>query len=349
MLAQFNLGLALRQAGKHIDAAAAFKRATELKSDSAEAFLYLGISYQDLGDDAKFLSNLEEAHRLADPNDLSILKTFGTALRENRKYSEAIEPLKKVSASHPDDADDLYLLGNTLLMAGEYDAAIKTLNRVLVLRPDHEEARERLRVSFARKNILPRMEEIKRELRDDPQNASLQAELGQSTTVWGMNAEAEQSYLKAVGLDPQNSDFHARLCVNYGEWGNYDKAVECYQALVKKEPHHVYYMTLGDMYQKQGKLDEAIAAYRKSLEKKTTFVQSLYQLAFVYMTKGEPQNAIEPLRKMLEVEPRNTFGIYGLGLAYAQTGEKTGAMEQYYLLQSLNPQLAATLLKSIPK
>ena len=86
-----------------------------------------------------------------------------------------------------------------------------------------------------------------------------------------------------------------------------------------------------------------------NLEKKPTFVRSLYELASVYMKKGEAQNAIEPLRKMLEVEPRNTFGIYALGLAYAQTGERTGALEQYYLLQSLNPQLAATLMRSIPK
>jgi hypothetical protein len=31
------------------------------------------------------------------------------------------------------------------------------------------------------------------------------------------------------------------------------------------------------------------------------------------------------------------------------TGEKNGAMQQYYILQTLNPKLAADLLKSIPK
>jgi tetratricopeptide (TPR) repeat protein len=257
--------------------------------------------------------------------------------------------LKKVSASHPDDADDLYLLGNTYLMAGEYDGAIKTLNRVLELQPNHEEARERLRVSWARKNGLPRFEELKRLVREDPQNAETQAELGQSYNGLGMHAEAEQSYLKAVELAPRKSDFYARLCVNYSEWKKFDKAVECYQELVKKEPNHVYYMNLGDVYESQGKFDEAIAAYQKSVGKKPSFVYSLYKLAYVYMKKGEPQNAIEPLQKMLEVEPRNAMGIHSLGMAYAETGEKTGAMQQYYLLQSINPRLAEDLLKSIPK
>src|SRR5262245_15220746 len=250
--------MALRQVGKHAEAAAAFKRVTELKPDAAEGFLYLGMSYGDLDDSAKFLSNLEEARRL-NPNNLVILKTLGIALRDNLKYKDAIEPLKKASASHPDDADDLYLLGNTYLMAGEYDHAIKTLNRVLELQPNHGEARERLRVSLVRKNMLPRFEELKRLVREDPQNAETQAELGQSYNSMGMHAEAEQAYLKAVELAPKNSHFHGQLCVNYSEWSRFDKAVECYQEAVKKDPNHVYYLSLGDAYERQGKLDEAIA------------------------------------------------------------------------------------------
>src|SRR6185369_6370745 len=42
VLAQFNLGMALRQVGNHKDAAAAFKRVSELKPDSAEACRYVG-------------------------------------------------------------------------------------------------------------------------------------------------------------------------------------------------------------------------------------------------------------------------------------------------------------------
>ncbi|HSE21312.1 MAG TPA: tetratricopeptide repeat protein [Pyrinomonadaceae bacterium] len=347
-LAQYNLGLSLRQVGRHADAAAAFKRATELKTDWAQPFLYLGMSYEDLGDSEKFLVAEQQANRI-NPNDLGILKALGTALRANRKYIDAIEPLKKVSTSHPDDVDDLYLLGNTYLMAGRYDDAIKTLNRVLVLQPSHEEARERLRVASARKNLLPTVDDLKRRVLEDPLNASLRAELGQTYNSLAMNAEAEQEYLKAVELDPKNSDFHGRLCVNYSEWDKFDKAVECYKEAVKKDANHVYYMSLGDVYQNQGKLDEAIAAYQKSLEKKPTFTFSLYKLAYAYMKKGEPQNAIEPLRKMLAVEPNNTFGNHALGIAYAQTGNNDGAMQQYYILQSINPRLAADLLRQIPK
>ena len=111
----------------------------------------------------------------------------------------------------------------------------------------------------------------------------------------------------------------------------------------------MFYMSLGDSYQKQGKLDEAIAAYQKSLELKPEFTFSLYNLAFVYMKQGRNQEAIAPLQKLLAIEPKHTFGNHALGLAYARTGNRTGATQQYYLLQNIDSNLAADLLKAIPK
>ena len=65
--------------------------------------------------------------------------------------------------------------------------------------------------------------------------------------------------------------------------------------------------------------------------------------------QDRPQEAIELLRKVVELEPRNVFAQHALGVLYVRTGEKTGAMQQYYILQTLNPNLAADLLKTIPK
>jgi Flp pilus assembly protein TadD len=65
--------------------------------------------------------------------------------------------------------------------------------------------------------------------------------------------------------------------------------------------------------------------------------------------QGRPEEAIELLRKVVELEPRNVFAQHALGVLYVRTGEKTGAMQQYYILQNLNPTLAADLLKMIPK
>jgi Flp pilus assembly protein TadD len=67
------------------------------------------------------------------------------------------------------------------------------------------------------------------------------------------------------------------------------------------------------------------------------------------MKQGRFQEAIAPLQKLLGVEPKHVFGNHALGLAYAHSGNRTAAMQQYYVLQNIDKNLAADLLKAIPK
>jgi tetratricopeptide (TPR) repeat protein len=347
-LTYYNVGVGLREVGNHSEAAAAFKRATELQSDFREAIFNLALEYEDLGEQAKFLETMKQAFRLY-PDNLVVVAKYGIALRNNLKYAEAIEPLKRVSNAHPDDVGDLYLLGNTYLMAQEYDNAIKTLSRVLVLQPNHADAQDRLRVANARKNLLPKLDQYKNAALENPRNGSARANLADTYYALSMYAEAEVEYLKAVELEPKDSRLHGKLCVNYAESKQMEKAVACYQEAIKKDPNHVYYFSLGHLLERLNKPDEAIAAYKQSLEKKPTFTMALYQLAGVYVAKRELRNAVEPLRKLLAEEPTHEYGNFTLGQVYAQLGDNTGAMQQYYILQNLNPRLAADLLRQIQK
>ena len=347
-LTYYNIGVGLREVGKHGEAAAAFKRATEIKRDFREAVFNLALEYEDLGEQAKFLETMKEAVRL-DPNNLVVVGKYGVALRNNGKFAEAIEPLKRVSDAHPDEVGDLYFLGNTYLMAQEYDEAIKTLSRVLVLQPGHEDARDRLRVANARKTVFPKLDHYKKEALEHPQDAGARMDLADIYYALAMYAEAEPEYLKAIELEPKEWRLYGKLCVNYAEWRQDEKAVACYQEAVKKNANHIFYFSMGHSYERLGKTDEAIAAYKQSLEKKPNFVMALYQLAGIYVAKRELRSAIEPLRKLLAEQPADEYGNFTLGQVYAQLGDKTGAMQQYYVLQNLNPRLAAELLKQIGK
>ena len=336
------------EAGNHKEAVAALKRATQLKTDWAQAYRALGSAYASLGDNKQYLEALKEANRLK-PADVRILEELGMALRDNRKFVEAIEPLKKVVAARPDDVKVLYVLGNTYLMAGKYDDAIQTLSKVLVMDPDHSEARERLRVSSVRKDLFPKLEALKQNVVHRPESHAARAELADAYKAFGMFAEAEQEFLKALELDPGNFDYKLALCVDYSEWNKVDQSVECYKDVVKRKQHHVLYWSLGLMYERQGNMEQAIATYQKSLELKPEFTFALYGLATAYVKQGRNQEAVPLLQKMLEVEPKNVFANHALGLVYARLGNKTAAMQQYYILQNIDPHAAAELLRFIPK
>lgn len=346
-VALFENGYNEKERGNHKAAMEAFKRATELKPDWAEAQLELALVYENLGEHKKALAAIKEANRLK-PNDLNILLELGHVLRSNQKFGDAVAVLKRVAAARPNEVETLYLLGNTQLMAGKHEDAIKTLNQVLVLDPSHAEARERLRVSSIRQN-MPNLDHLRQQIADNPRSSAAYTDLGQAYNSMGMFSEAEVEYRKAVDLDPKNSDARIRFCVNYSEWGKLELGIECYQEALKLKPHHVVFMSLGDLYQRQGKFEEAGVAYQKSIELKSTFTFSLYGLGYVLMKQGKNEEAIEPLRRLLEVEPKNEFGNHALGFAYALTGNKTGAMQQYHILQNLNARLAADLLRVIPQ
>jgi superkiller protein 3 len=216
------------------------------------------------------------------------------------------------------------------------------------MQPDHSEARERLRVSTVRKNLMPRLFSLRQDVEEHPQSSNAHAKLADAYHAVGMFAEAEQEYQKTLDLGPQSIEFLTSQCVNYSEWGKLDDTVDCYQRVIKQKKHHVLYMSLGDAYVHQGKLDEAVAAYQKSLELKPEFTFSLYQLGFVYMKQGRYEEAIQPLQKLLSVEPKHVNGNHALGMAYARMGNRTAAMQQYYILQNLDAGIAADLLKAIP-
>lgn len=344
----FVQGVNQLNSGSFQDAVQSLKRVTELQPAWAEAHLHLGQAYEHLGDQEKYLQSLREANRIK-PNDVQVLYEFGMALRANAKFSEAIDPIRKVVAAQPENVEVLYLLGNTYLMATKYDEAIETLNKVLVLEPSHSEARERLRVSSARKNLSPRLESIRQEVVQEPESARARAKLADAYKALGMFAEAETEFLKSLELDRRNFDYQLGLCVNYSEWGKVNESVECYKKVVQLKEHHVLYMSLGEAYERQGNFAEAIVAFQKSLRLRSSNTFSLYGLAGIYMKQGKDAEAIETLRKLLEIEPRHVYGNHALGLAYARTGNKEAAMQQYHTLQTLNPNAAADLLRHIPR
>jgi protein O-GlcNAc transferase len=241
------------------------------------------------------------------------------------------------------------VLGNTYLMAQRHEEAITTLSKVLEMKPNHVDARDRLRAATARKHLLPKLEQYKRQVAEKPDNADAHSQLASAYNSLGMFAEAEVEYLKAIELDPKNGNFYNLLAIDYSEWGKLDKAIEYYKKAIDLKPQHVLYFSLGTAYGRQGNLAEAVKAYQESIKIKPTFTYALYSLALIYSKQDRYQDSIELLRKVVELEPRHIFAQHALGMVYIQTGEKTGAMQQYYLLKNLDSNLAADLLARIPK
>jgi tetratricopeptide (TPR) repeat protein len=111
-----------------------------------------------------------------------------------------------------------------------------------------------------------------------PENSYFRMNLGNALLKLHRFAEAAKAFARAVELDPQNADAMNNLACTYGEMGeNLDEAVKlCNRAEELFPARKAYFLdTLGTVYLKQGKRNEAVAAFGAALAATTDREKSL--------------------------------------------------------------------------
>lgn len=73
-------------------------------------------------------------------------------------------------------------------------------------------------------------------------------------------------------------------------------------------------LNLGNYYAAKGQIDEAVAAYKKSIRLEDVFVPAYINLADLYRTQGEDSAADSLLQSAIEISPKNADAHYALGL-----------------------------------
>ena len=73
----------------------------------------------------------------------------------------------------------------------------------------------------------------------------------------------------------------------------------------------------------QGKLDEAIACYRRALERKPDSVEVHGNLGNALRDKGKLDEAVACYRRALELKPDSAEGHNNLGIAFKEQGSWT--------------------------
>ncbi|MGO9527571.1 MAG: PA2778 family cysteine peptidase [Verrucomicrobiia bacterium] len=112
----------------------------------------------------------------------------------------------------------------------------------------------------------------------NPQNSYFRMNLGNALLKQHRLAEAAKAFARAVEIDPQNADAMNNLAYTYCEMGeNLDAAAKlCDRAVVLFPARKAYFLdTLGTVYLKQGKRDEAATAFGAALAATTDREQSL--------------------------------------------------------------------------
>ena len=262
---------------------------------------HVGFAYEQLGQFDAAVTAFDEAHRLA-PDDLLVTSYLIQANVSAKKYAAAIELARVARAAHPEDLRLARLQAQAFRQNGQPDRAVAVLQEVLdkqadrplayvVLAqgymdanrgPDAVTLLEQAQVKFPtdtsvtfelgavlekQKRFADAEAAFRRVLAREPDHAPTLNYLGYMLADRGERLEESVGYLKkALEIDPDNGSYLDSLGWAYFKGNKLELADDnLKRAADQLKTNSVIQDHYGELLARQGRFDEAIAAWMRAL------------------------------------------------------------------------------------
>jgi tetratricopeptide (TPR) repeat protein len=205
------------------------------------------------------------------PNDPSIRTTYALLLGENQQTDEAVKLLEADLKGNAGDRETYLNLSQVYERGhryGEAEQAARKAESYSSDPKDNEIAWLLLGAVYERQKQFDRAEdEFKKALDVNPRNAQVLNYYGYMLADRGVRLdEAHGLIQRAVLLEPHNGAYLDSLGWVYFKENKFEDAEITLRKAVEREPHDPTIRShLGDVYAKQGRLDLAAAEWEKSL------------------------------------------------------------------------------------
>ena len=113
---------------------------------------------------------------------------------------------------------------------------------------------------------------------------------------------------------------------------------------VKKKPTAERWIAYAVTLEKQGKLNEALAAYNNALEIEPANIVAIEATAAVLLGAKNYQQAVHYFYRALDVSGDNIFALNGLGLCFLKLGRFNDAMDCFSRILEIDPENANALI-----
>lgn len=223
------------------------------------------------------------------PEAEQITKRLAQLYLQNQDFGRAGALLQEVLKRSPDDPEAIGMTGLLHLAQGEPDQGVDYVKKAAELQPKDAPARLRLGLALLEK---------------------------------GDSDQGIQELQNAIKLDPQLQQADIALILGYLNARRYDKALEAADALAAKQPSNPAPQNLrGLIYQRQGNIPQARAAFEQALKLQPTFSPTAISLAQLDVQAGDRPAAEARYRRVLEQDQDNLAAMLGLAELSWQAGQ----------------------------
>ena len=284
-----------------------------LRNQSAAAAHALGLAAGRAGQLDQAVAHLRAAAQ-AEPSNAEFVGALGQALLAAGENAPAARCYLHMLALDPMRADAHFGLGRAYEAQGNAAGATASIWQALRLRPDYPEARHALARSLRRQghDLAAGREEnrtaggalaatIEACRRDE---AAASRQMSQALAAAGEFADAESEILRAVIFEPDNDADLPALADLYERRGRLDEAVEALQEALRADPANSdAHTALGGILARMGALDAAEASLTRALDREPDATRARLNLANIELERGRPDNALAHLARALEERP----------------------------------------------
>lgn len=298
-----NLGVVEKELGELEAADASYTRALALKPDDP-------ITHNNYGNLLLARGNLDQAvesylHALDfDPTYVDAKVNLALAYREQGDAGESLKALEIIAKDHPEHVSVLNSYGNALRHAERFEGAREVLQKAIGLNPDHAEAHNNLGLVLT---LLGRREEAEHmfrravELRPDmPVLANNYGTL--LLKMFHLDQSIEQLD-HAVALDPEYLDAWVNLGVAHFMLGHYDEAVAAYRKALEQDPDNAFaHYSLGVALLEQQDLPDAVREIEHALKVNPDNVMALNTLGVALLDQHRIAEARDVMARAAEAD-----------------------------------------------
>ena len=271
-------------------------------------------------------------------NDLGVMRAKAS------NFKEASEFLKQAAAWKPDLPGLDRNWGLAAYRAELYSDAVPPLERQLAAHPDDRLARQLLGMSyFLTDNFVKTAEVLRPFLNAPPDDAGLLLAWGTALVRTRSSEQATRIFRLLIEQNVNNPTVHFFLGQAYAQEKDYSNALSEFKTALEIDarlPEAHYFMGL--VHLRQSDFESAGAEFRSELEIRPGDPVTSYHLGYTLLMQGHADQAAALLREVVQAKPDYEMARFELGRALLQQGDAAGAIESLEAAIKLSPDRDAT-------
>ncbi|MEG3841580.1 tetratricopeptide repeat protein, partial [Microcoleus sp. herbarium14] len=316
-----------------------YQQALTLKPDWADAHLQLGNALLDQGKQVEAIKSYQQAIAMK-PDWADAHWQLGNALLEQGKQDAAIESYQQALTLKPDWADGHWQLGSTLSQQGKLERAIASYQRALDIYQEkmtNQSELAQLHINLG--NILLAQEKFKEAFKTYEQALKIQPNFSEEVIAnyknyLTINPQFVELYLPLIKLLVDVRKFaeayQSYVCVKEINSKLVSGIVDIYQNAIAIKPDSNLYLHLGEIFQDQNQLEEASNSYERAVHAQPDSIRAHLQLGMALRSQGKVDQAFSCCQRALEIDPNSAIAYYRLADIFLTQGKRDDALRCYY-------------------